>query len=338
MKVAYSCAGEGFGHASRMVALGPLLRRFHQVLFFLPATVSGFVGERLGPVPQQEIPAFLFSKTGDRINYAGTLVKNIIPTLRFPFLVAILALKLRKEGFDAVISDYEPILAWAGRLAGLPVLQINHPGIVHRFLDRNPQSWLAGLVSWLMEGPWDRRILTSFFRGDVGPILRPSLRTCRPAYGSRVVLNLKPEYKKPVMEVLKSFPDLEYDIFPRPEGGYDEALAQARFVISSAGHQTMAESLFLGKPMVVIPQKGQWEQVLNAGMLQASGRGLGTSLDDLPTALKRMLEEEDDFRRNCRETPPGYRFEDGTSSALKAVLDFLDGVKENRSFFRDRAA
>ena len=71
-----------------------------------------------------------------------TLVKNIPRILLFPFVVRRLVKILKKEKFDHVLSDFEPYLAWAGRLAGIPVLQINHPGIIARYPDSTLQAGL----------------------------------------------------------------------------------------------------------------------------------------------------------------------------------------------------
>ena len=52
--------------------------------------------------------------------------------LRFPFEMTRLADRLRSLRIDAVISDFDPFLPWAARIAGIPILQINHPGVVQR--------------------------------------------------------------------------------------------------------------------------------------------------------------------------------------------------------------
>src|SRR4029079_12866939 len=111
------------------------------------------------------------------------------------FEVARLVRVLKAGGYQAVVSDYEPHLAWAGRLAGLPVFQLNHPGVLTRVGFPGSGSWWGALGSRLMEGPWDSRVLISFFHGDVGPLLRPSLRSRPPRTGNTLVVNLKDSYR-----------------------------------------------------------------------------------------------------------------------------------------------
>jgi len=322
VKIAYSCNGEGFGHISRLATLLPHLESRHEVGLFLPVSVQAYLTSKVGPRNAEAIPGMHFVHRGDRI-LAGATLRKVLPTLAaFPLAVVRLARRLRKEGYQAVISDFEPHLAWAGRLAGLPVFQLNHPGILSRVRIRGLVSWLGALGSRLMEGPWDQRVLVSFFDGDVGPLLRPGLQRRRPRDRGTLVVNLKDSYRRRALEVLTKFPGLRWKVFPTPGEDFDTALLDCRAVVSPAGHQVLAEALALGKPVLALPQKGQPEQQLNAEKLRDSGRGRIGALDTFEADLTAFLTDLPELKK-APPLPKNYTVQDGTPALLAKLEDFL---------------
>lgn len=89
MRIAFSCAGEGFGHAARIVALGPLLESNHQFYYFIPKTVRYYIRSRL-----RYIPHFSFVKRGDRIHVLETIIQSIPQCILFPFHLILIAREL----------------------------------------------------------------------------------------------------------------------------------------------------------------------------------------------------------------------------------------------------
>jgi UDP:flavonoid glycosyltransferase YjiC (YdhE family) len=322
MKIAYSCNGEGFGHVSRLATLLPHLEESHQVGLFLPRSVVAFLTGKVGPRPSVPIPGLHFVHRGDRILAKESFLKGLPVALAFPFTVARLARKLRADGYQAVICDFEPHLAWAGKLAGLPVFQLNHPGIMTRVRDHGLLPWLSALGARMMEGPWDERILVSFFQGDVGPLLRPALRRREPRNRGTIVVNLKPSYRAPVLEVLARYPGWKWRVFPAPGQNFDTALLDCTAVISPAGHQVLAEALALGKPILALPQEGQPEQHLNAVKLLATGRGRIGSLATFERDLAAFLADLPRLRK-AGPLPAGYNLQDGTPALLSRLERFL---------------
>lgn len=322
MKIAYSCAGEGFGHVSRLVVLLPHLEAQHEVGLFVPRSVLGFLSTRVGTRKTVAIPGIHFVQRHDRVRLGASLVQLLPVMLKFPIVVWRLARKLRVGGYQAVVSDYEPHLAWAGRVAGLPILQLNHPGVLTRLPPRGLLAWLGALGSRLMEGPWDRRILVSFFQGDVGPLLRPALMSRAPKAGPCLVINLKESYRPRALSVLRRFPGLNFRLFPTAGENFDDALLDCAGVVTPAGHQVIAEALSLGKPVLALPQLGQPEQALNAQQLLATGRGRIGSLDTLERDLHEFLALLPLLAAD-RPLPPGFLLADGTPDLLARIDSFL---------------
>ena len=319
MRIAYSCAGEGFGHAARMVALYPELSARHDLDLFVPETVERFVRSRIVGARLRAIPCFELRKDNNRILYGRTAISALRAVSRFPAEVRSLARLLRKRKVDVVLSDFEPYLPWAARLAGVPVIQMNHPGIVGRFLNSDPRSWVAVLVALMVQGPWDRRILVSFYRGDVGPVLRAALLRRPLRNEGFLAVNLKEDARRRLLPILDAMPDLRYRLYPAPGADFDEGLASCSAVITTAGHQTISEALSLGKPVLALPQDGQFEQMLNARMLERTRRGAWCRIRDFASALPRFLERLPAYR-SPRILAASFRLHD-SSAALLAALE-----------------
>jgi len=322
IRIAYSCAGEGFGHAARLVALAPLLEERYEMHYFVPEGLKRFIADKLPSFTSYPLPHYSFVKKEDRVQWIATSLKTIPQLIYFRMDVEQLEILLRKLGIQAVLSDYDPYLAWAGKRAGIPVLQINHPGIISRVLPLDPSGWIPSLVSLFLEGPWTERIHISFYHGDVGPLFRPSLFEYPIRDEGYILVNLKPAYREPVLRVLRGMTGIRYRIFPSKDGNFEEALAGCSAVLSSAGHQIISEALLLGKPILVIPQKGQYEQQLNARMLRKTNKGTFTTLSRLKKDLSAFLARLEDYR-NVSTLPKGFTLEDGTADLLRRIDGFL---------------
>jgi uncharacterized protein (TIGR00661 family) len=104
---------------------------------------------------------------------------------------------------------------------------------------------------------------------------------------------------------------------PFDERVFVEDLRTARAVISGGGFTLMSEAVFLHRPMLSIPVKKQFEQVLNGRYLQRLGFGL-TAAEVTGEGVGQLLERSDELAGNLA----AYR-QDGnreTLAALDAVL------------------
>lgn len=289
MNIAYSCAGEGFGHASRLVALYPELARRHTLHLFIPDPVTDFIREKLGHVFITTIPCLEFEKKDNRILFFKTCITGIRRIPKIFLAIQKLSQLLKSMHIDIVISDFDPILPRAAKIAGIPVIQLNHPGIVRRCITWDPRSWFTALAAHILEGPAHKRLYVSFYKGDVGPLVRTRLMEKAVSNNGTIVVSVKGAVRNTVLSVLTAMPGICYELFPKKDGDFDSALAACSCVITTAGHQTISEALVLGKPLLVIPQHAQYEQLLNAKMLAASGRGMYCFIEDFAKVLPRFL-------------------------------------------------
>lgn len=104
--------------------------------------------------------------------------------------------------------------------------------------------------------------------------------------------------------------------------GFDEArfiadLATARAVIANGGFTTLAEALWLGKPVLSLPLVGQAEQELNAAWLDRLG--LGVRAGAIEPAVVRAFLARARERAFARIEDP--RFRTGEQDAVAAALE-----------------
>jgi hypothetical protein len=344
--LALSANGEGFGHVARMVAMVPALAREYRLVLYAPAQTHSFLREKLpgvasGDIPLRDIPCLTFAKHGDRIDYRATVRRNAPIVFRSRTLVRRLRNRLAADGVDFLVSDFEPFVPWAARSLGIPVLQLNHPGIVIRSPSILPDALAAKCVASLMMGPWDRRLFVSFYDGDSGPMVRDDIRSARGTEcDGSVVVYLKPGYRKPILLALKKLGVTNYRLFPDPTADYAKALASCKAVIAGGGHQTICEALYLGKPILAIPQRGQYEQRLNASMLDAGGYGTRGRMRNLTAGLGRFLADVDSgsFPKASRAPWTVFRVEDSTALVVDRINAFTRDFAGHRPLpFRTRA-
>ena len=88
---------------------------------------------------------------------------------------------------------------------------------------------------------------------------------------------------------------------PFSEKGFIDDLRTARAVIAGGGYTLMSEAVYLHKPMLSLPVKGQFEQVLNALYLEKLGYGMYAPA--LAAVLMRLFVSKEGLRRALGPLP-----------------------------------
>jgi uncharacterized protein (TIGR00661 family) len=139
-------------------------------------------------------------------------------------------------------------------------------------------------------------VISSFYfppvlrgRQDVtqtGVLLRPDVLSACPERAGHLLVYLRKFASASMLEALKNCGrDVRiYGIGERPREGrlrfrpideisFLEDLAACDALISNAGNQLVGEALYLGKPVLAIPEARNFEQFINAHFLRAEGGG-----------------------------------------------------------------
>ena len=106
---------------------------------------------------------------------------------------------------------------------------------------------------------------------------------------------------------------------PFSEDGFIDDLASSRAVIAGGGFTLMGEAVYLRKPMLAVPMRRQFEQVMNAMYLEEVGYGQYAKTLDDPATVKRFLEAVP----SCEEKLGGYS-QNGNQMLFNALDQALD--------------
>jgi uncharacterized protein (TIGR00661 family) len=353
-RIIYALSGQGRGHASRVMAISSGLRaRGHDVTFCCGGTAHEVLSSLGGDV--LEVPAMRHFADGNRVTIVGTIRMNESLIRGAGRIVDLLAAELVERDPDLLISDFEAFSPRAAARIGLPVLALNHQQIVTETSYRVPAAhWLsaatASLAVRLIAPRRPRHVLVpSFFFPRVKdprratlipPIIRPAVQTAEPAAGDHVLVyynggHCADDFLEQLSRV--DAPFVLYHAGGRPSAPnypnltfkepcldeFLEDLVSCRAVVCTAGFTLISEALYLGKPLLVIPTRGQFEQTLNAIFLRDDGLGEAVidrplRADDIVRFLQRI------HRYAVRRDGPGHV---GNEQALDLIEAFCGGGK-----------
>ena len=283
MKILYAIQGTGNGHLSRSLEIGPLLQQMAKVDFL----ISGTQVDLQLPYPvkyQLNGFGFVFGKSGG-VDVWKTFYKS-----RFRnFLKEIK--KLPVEDYDLVINDFEPVSAWACYLKDIPCIGLSHQAAV--LCDAAPKPEETDMIGNLIlknyapvtvqYGFHFKRFAQNIFT----PVIRKQVREQKISDKGHYTVYLPAYNDNRLIERLSEFKNVEWDVFskhnkkvsrhknvsiqPINNEKFVKSMAQSSGVLCGAGFETPAEALFLGKKVLAIPMKGQYEQQLNAEALRSMG-------------------------------------------------------------------
>jgi uncharacterized protein (TIGR00661 family) len=246
---------------------------------------------------------------------------------------------------DVVISDFESWSYLFAQRHGLPVISIDNMQIINRCA--HAPEILAGvedqfrltnaIVKAKVPGAAHYHVTTFFYpptrkeRTTLHPpILRPEILAARPEAGGHLLVYQTLTSNPELLEGLRKSGrecriygirrDLEEEVVegnlrfrPFSEVGFVDDLRTAAGVVASAGFTLMGEAVYLGRPMLALPVKQQFEQLLNARYLEREGFGLAADALDAET-LGRFIEGLPTFERALAR----YR-QDGNADLLGAL-------------------
>ena len=103
------------------------------------------------------------------------------------------------------------------------------------------------------------------------------------------------------------------DYRPRSNEGFVEDLRTSRGVVAGGGFSLLSEAVYLGKPVLAIPLRGQFEQMMNARYLERDGYGLCA-----PVVTREILGEFLERLGEFERALAGYE-QEGNSVTLKTI-------------------
>lgn len=286
MKILYGVQGTGNGHVTRARALNKHFKRLGVEVEFL---FSGRERHKYFDMDEfgedwRCMQGLTFSYSAGRIKILSTLLDNSIST----FFDEIKSLDLTP--YNLVITDFEPVSAWAAKRQNKPCI-----GIGHQYAFRHPVPKEGGnLVSELVMrffAPAKHRLGLHWHHFNA-PILPPiaeiHAENAQVDQG-KIVVYLGFEEIEDIVQLVEPFqswlfviygPFTDYESFgniqlkPLSREGFCRDLVTCNGVISNAGFELASEAIQLGKKLLVKPLMGQMEQLSNAKALELLELGM----------------------------------------------------------------
>jgi uncharacterized protein (TIGR00661 family) len=284
MKILYAIQGTGNGHIAVAREVLPMLQRKGDVDVLISGTQVD-VALNADIRYQLHGMSFIFGKGGG-IDYLETYKKSNIRALFNEIQT------LPVEDYDLVISDFEPVSAWACYLKNKPCIGFSHQGaVVNKKSPKPAKKDIIGKAVLKYYAPvsysygfhylaYDRNIFTPVIRKEIrqqAVINDGHYTVYLPSYSDEKIIKLLSGFPQTTWEVFSKHSTEAYEeddnIYVRPINNeqFIKSIASAAGVLCNAGFQVPAETLFLKKKLIVLPMKGQYEQHCNAAALKMIG-------------------------------------------------------------------
>lgn len=280
MKILVGVQGTGNGHISRCHALSEAFSAHPEVE--VDYLVSGRAREKLFDMDAfgdfQWRQGLSFQVREGRISVLDTLSQN--PWGQFWQDVRDLDL----SSYDLVVTDFEPVTAWAARRQGVRCIGLGRQYAFFKQTSALPTNILQRAMMRQF-APCDT--VVGMHWEDIGPHVLPPLihhaPNAEPTLAREILVYLPFEPLDQVLALLQDFPEYQFSVYhpetsradlghiqcyPPSRKGFAESFARAEGIIANAGFETSSEALAYGKKLLVKPLSGQFEQLANAHCLE----------------------------------------------------------------------
>jgi uncharacterized protein (TIGR00661 family) len=304
MKILYGIQGTGHGHISRAQELLPEFGKYASV----DVLVSGYacqLGLDASVKYRKKGISFCYDDQGG-VSILDTL-RSIQP-LRFLFDIQSMSL----EDYNLVVSDYEPVSAWAARRCGVASVALSHQAsFLSKKTPRPEQRSVVAEAVLQHFAPTDHALGFHFRRYDCSvepPIVRTKIRDLSPEENNHITVYLPAHSPERLVTFLGGFPQTEWHVFspscknsyriknvevhPVSEHRFLMSLERCRGVLCGAGFETCAEAMYLGKKLMVVPIRNQYEQICNAAALNQMGIDVFDHGESFEHRLKAWLDDD----------------------------------------------
>jgi uncharacterized protein (TIGR00661 family) len=329
VKILYSIMGEGRGHSTRSVALIQKLEKKHKIKIIVAGKNAYEYIKNYYPdaIQFQGVNLFYKKNKVDRIGTAKHYLKDFLA--KYPKSLKIIYTTIRNFKPDIVITDFEGSVAYIAKTLGYKVMCVCNNHAMTKLEYDVPKRYMSDFreTKFIVNAIFpkiDYHLITTFFYPPMKednvylfpPILRDKILKLKPYKSDYVLIYQTSDSNKKLVEQLKKIKhkfivygfnvdkkedNLIFKSFSEKE--FIKDLEGCKAVIANGGYSLISEALSLHKPILSIPIRGQFEQILNAMFIKKLGYGeiydtiTVNRITDFIKNLKRYESNLKDFKR-----------------------------------------
>jgi uncharacterized protein (TIGR00661 family) len=284
MKIFYGVQGTGNGHITRARVMAKALAEADiDVMFQFTGRPANKYFDMEVFNGYQVLPGLTFNTHKGEVSYW----KTARDAKAITFISDVKSLDL--SSYDLVISDFEPVTAWAAKNQKKQVLGIGHQYAFNHAIPKAGADFLAELVMKNF-APVNRAIGLHWHHFGQ-PILPPMIETLEQPTSlikHKILVYLPFEDPNEVINYLAPFENFTFHCYspevipskfahiicnPLSRDKFQQDLYNCEGIISNAGFELASEALQLGKKILLKPLHSQMEQLSNAAALHQLGYG-----------------------------------------------------------------
>ncbi len=290
MKILYCVQLTGNGHVTRANELIPKFKKVAKVDVLTSGNQNSLDIREKVSFKYRGI-SFVFGTNG-----GVDIFKTIINFRLFSFLKDTLTVPVKD--YDLIINDFEPVSAWACKLRGVKCFSLSRQFALrnNKHITNKKTKFLQNLILRYFAPSehgigfdYNKDISNNFY-----PIIKSELKNVKineenhftvylPSYSINNITNfflniddVKWHVFSP--KISSSIQKKNLQFFPTDYKIFEKSILSCKGIICNAGFETTSEALYLGKKLMVVPMKNQFEQYYNSNILSKMGVKILTDL------------------------------------------------------------
>jgi len=327
MNILYGVAGVGFGHSSRALVIAKYLEdKGHRVRIVTYGDGYKVLRKKFDCF---KVNGLNLVFKGGVLRKRQTLTQNIQNFPKNAWRWKKFHRLMKEFKPDLCISDMEPLVPILSFWYRLPLISMDNQHRLTNLQIDVPKKYIKDfLIAKETVNAFVRRadkfIVASFANASlknketviVPPIIRIGVQKLKPKYGKKILVYLSKSDKKILNElknINEEFVVYGFDIKKKKDNlefktreTFLQDLGGCKCVIGTAGFSLMGEAIYLDKPYLAIPLKGQFEQVLNALFLKKAGFGDYTE-ELIEKDVVYFLHKLEDYKKKLKRYHPDQK-------------------------------
>ncbi len=298
-RIIYAACGEGMGHAIRTSVVLNHLKQENEVVVFASSRAFEYLSGKFDNV--YEIYGFNTVYEDNAVNDKKTFIKamknlprDVKDNIKLLYNIA------NEFKPELIISDFEFYSNILSKIIRVPMISIDNMHVITHCKIDVPRKYsrdklkAEGVVRSFIILP-QKYLITSYFYPEIKnsdkvsifpPILRNEILNLESVKGGHVLVYQTSTSNSKLIEVLKKvdenfiiygfdFEKVDENLIFREfnEDQFFKDLGTCKAVLANGGFTLISESIYLKKPILSIPVKGQFEQILNAIYMERLGYG-----------------------------------------------------------------